>query len=127
MSEILLYNIETKKAAKIKLLCSSLGVGYRVIDPADFGRPIAALLGLSDSALNRPDSAFDDEMLYLCDLGGMLNILLDQLRRRKLTVALKAVKTDANIAFTSCELYHELCAEREAIRKGMTAHMNNGG
>lgn len=128
MPEILLYNIEPKKSAGIKLLCSTFAIGYREIDPADFGRPIGALLGLSDSSGIQPDAAFDEELLYFVDIdGGLLDILLFQLRKRKLTVPLKAVKTDTNITFTSWELYRELSAEREAIRKGMTAHNESSG
>lgn len=123
MPEVFLYNIEPKKAAGIKLLCSALGVGYRAIDPADFGRPIAVLLGLSDSELVQPDASFEEEMLYLSEIdGGMLDILLSQLRKRKLTVALKAMRTPTNVGFTSFELYRELSAEREAIRQGTVAH-----
>lgn len=123
MPTVLIYNLESKKAAGIKLLCSAFGIAYRAVDPADFGRPIGALLGLSDSDRNQPDSAFDDEMLYFVDIDtGLLDILLFQLRKRKLTVALKAVKTESNLSFTSCELCRELRAEREAIRQGMTAH-----
>ena len=126
MPEVFMYNIENKKAAGIKLLCSTLGFGYREVDPADFGRPIAVLLGLSDSADCQPDAAFEDEMLYFSDIdSGMLDILLFQLRKRKLTVPLKAMRTDTNITFTSFELYRELSAEREAIRQGMTAHGND--
>ena len=118
-----MYNIETKKAAEIKLLCSTLGIGYRKVEKEDFGRPIAVLLGLSDSEENNPGSDFDDELLYLADIrGDMFNIFLNLLRKRKLTVALKAVKTETNIGFTSYELATELKAEREAIEKGKTAH-----
>ena len=122
MPEVLLYNIESKKAAGIKLLCSTLGFGYRIVEPQDFGKPIGALLGLFDSDVDRPDSGFDEELLYLADIGGMLDIFLAQLRKRKLTVPLKAIKTDTNIRFTSFELCRELCAEREALSQGTTAH-----
>ena len=52
----------------------------------------------------------------------MLNLFLDQLRRKKLSVPLKAIQTDRNIGFTSRELYRELCAERDAIARGTTQH-----
>ena len=123
MPTVLMYNIESKKAAGIKLLCSTLGFEYRMIEAGDFGRPIAALLGLSDSGDNKPDSVFGDELLYLADIdGGMLDIFLFQLRKRRLTVPLKAVKTDTNVGFTSYELWRELSAERGAIQKGTVAH-----
>ena len=47
---------------------------------------------------------------------------LPRLRRKKLSVPLKAIQTDRNIVFTSRELYRELCAEREAIARGTTQH-----
>lgn len=123
MSEILIYNISGSKLAGVKLLCSKMNIPYRVVDPADYGRRLSYLLGLSEDSAAQPDSVFEDELLYLADIsGGMLNLLLEQLRRKKLTVALKAVKTDTNIHFTSYELWRELTAEREAIRRGLTAH-----
>ena len=122
MSEVLLYNISGKKAAGIKLLCGQMGIAYRSVAPEDFGKPIGVLLGLSDDDRVQEDAAFSDEMLYLIEPGGMLNIFLNQLRKRGLTVPLKAVMTETNLGFTSCELCRELNAEREAIQRGMTAH-----
>lgn len=122
MPEVFLYNIESKKAAGIKLLCSTLGFGYRIVEPSDFGKPIGALLGIFESDVDRPESGFEEEMLYLADVGGMLDIFLAQLRKRRLTVPLKAIKTDSNIRFTSFELCRELCAEREALSGGTVAH-----
>ena len=153
MSEVFLFNIEPKKSAEIKRLCSMFGIGYRSVEPEDFGKKLGCLLGVIDdgSAINvtasnvpasnvpasnvpasnvpasnvltSEGSFFDDEMLYLVDIdGGLLDILLFQLRKRKLSVALKAVKTDTNIHYTSYELFRELSAEREAIRNYKTAH-----
>ena len=123
MPDVLMYNIESKKAAGVKLLCGQMGIGYREIEPCDFGLPIGALLGLAEASKPKPESAFDDELLYLIDFqGGLLDIFLNMLRKRRLGVALKAVMTESNLAFTSYELAQELKAEREAIKKGMTAH-----
>ena len=52
----------------------------------------------------------------------MLNLFLDQLRRNKLIIPLKAIETETNFGFTSYELYRELSAEREAIMKGTQYH-----
>ena len=123
MAEVLMYNIENKKAAGIKLLCSTLGFGYRAVEPEDFGKKLGFLLGVTDDGAALPDSDFSEELLYLADIdGGMLDIFLFQLRKRKLSVALKAIKTDTNLGFTSYELFRELSAEREALKNGITAH-----
>ena len=123
MPEIFMYNLESKKSAGVKLLCSQMGIGFREIEPCDFGLPTGALLGLTEASEPKPESAFEDELLYLIDFhGGLLDIFLNMLRKRKLGVALKAVMTESNLGFTSYELAQELKAEREAIQKGMTAH-----
>ena len=125
MPQVLLYNITGKKAAGIKLLCGQMGISHRTVAPEDFGRPIGALLGLSADDRVQEDAAFTDEMLYLVDMGGMLSIFLGMLKKRKLTVPLKAVMTESNLTSTSCELCRELNAERKAIQKGMTAHQES--
>lgn len=110
------------------MLCRNFFIETQEVEKADFGKPIAALLGeATDEAAQAERSMdFDEEMLYFADInGGFLSILLDQLRRKKLTVALKAVKTETNVRFTSYELYRELCAEREAIQSGRTEHDPN--
>ena len=127
MAKILIYNCNPTKAAKLKMLCRNLFIEAQEVDKADFGKPVAVLLGENAEAQAPADGAdFDEEMLYFADInGGFLSILLDQLRRKKLTVVLKAVKTETNVQFTSYELYRELSAERAAIREGRTAHENS--
>ena len=123
MSEVLIYNLSPDKDAKLKMLCRKMNVGARTVEKQEYGRKLAYLLGLSDDSSAAQGEDFDGEMLYLAGLrGGMLNLFLDQLRRKKLIIPLKAIQTETNMGFTSYELYRELCAEREAIRKGMTAH-----
>lgn len=119
MTEVLMYNIETKKAQKIKMLCHKLNIRFREVDKSKFGLKLSALLGIDDDKTAVPNSDFDGEMLYLSDFyGAMLNIFLNQLKRQKTPVALKAVRTEANLGFTSYELYNELCKEHEAMNRG---------
>lgn len=124
MSMILIYNVTGEREAKLKLLCRKMNLGYMTVEKADYGRTLGSLLGSGDDTV-REGADFDDEMLYIAGLrGGMLNLFLDQLKRRKILIPLKAIRTETNMGFTSCELYRELCAEREAIAKGMTAHQS---
>ena len=122
MSEVLLYNIEDKKELKIKMLCYKFNIGFRSVKKEEYGYKISYLLGLSADDSQAEGEDFSDEMLLLCDIGGMLNLFLDQLRRQKTPVALKAVRTETNSAFTSYELYQELSAERAALQRGEIAH-----
>lgn len=123
MSEILIYNLAPEKDAKLKLLCRTFGLEGRSVEKSEYGYSLGFLLGLSQDNTVKDGEDFDEEMLYIAGLrGGMLNLFLDQLRRKKLTVPLKAIQTETNVAFTSRELYRELCAEREAIKKGIQYH-----
>lgn len=126
MSEILIYNLSPEKDAKVKMVCRELFIGARTVEKEEYGYPLGCLLGLSQDEEQRDGEDFDAEMLYIAGLrGGMLDLFLDRLRRKKLSVPLKAVQTDTNINFTSFELYRELSAEHEAIRRGMRAHQND--
>ena len=116
MTEVLMYNIGEGKRLKIKLLCNKLNIRAREVEKSEFGLKISTLLGLNDDKTVKPDSDFYGEMLYLSDFyGSMLNIFLNQLKRQKTPVALKAIKTEANIGLTSYELYKELCEEHKAL------------
>ena len=123
MSMVLIYNLNPAKDAKLKMLCRKLNIESRSVDKSEYGYRLGYLTGVSDDSRINGGEDFDGEMLYISGLrGGMLNLFIDQLRRNKIIVPLKAVHTPANEGFTSYELYRELCAEREAIAKGMNAH-----
>lgn len=116
MPQVFLYNLDRQKSIKIKNLCRKMNIGTRDIAPEQYGVRLSALLGLSDDLSAQEGAAFEDEMLYFVDFNGAwLNILLDQLRRQKTPVALKAVMTEANVEMTSFELYRELKAEHAAL------------
>jgi len=123
MGEILIYNLSPQAEAKLKMLCRKMNIGSRSVEKSEYGYPLGVILGLSDEAAPVDADDFDEPMLYIAGLrGGMLNLFLDQLRRNKLIIPLKAIQTNTNISFTSSGLYRELCAEREAFMKGRTAH-----
>ena len=118
MAEVLLYNIEKTKAVRIKVLCSKMGVAARTVPREDYGVKLSALLGLTDDRTAQPDSDFDAEMLYFSEvIPPILSLLLNQFRRQRTPVALKAVRTEDNVGFTSYELYRELEAEHRALNR----------
>ena len=115
MTKVLLYNIEKGKAMKIKMLCHKLNIASQTVEKDEFGLKLSALLGADDDKTVKPDSDFNEEMLYLSDFfGPMLSIFLNQ------PVALKAVQTETNINYTSYELYKEISAERAALSNQKT-------
>ena len=63
------------------------------------------------------------EMLVMCGLNrAQFNRLLDDMRRMRAAVPLKAVLTDTNAQWTADRLFAELSAERDAIARNAKAH-----
>ena len=123
MAEILLFNIEKSKAIKIKMLCHKFFMEAKEVSKEDFGCTISYLLGMSDDRGGAEHADFSEEMLYFAGFDrGIFGIFLDQLKRQRANVALKAVQTEANVNFTAFELYKEISAEREAMARGTSAH-----
>lgn len=120
---ILVYNLSPQREAQLMMLCRKMCLEARTVEKHEYGYRLGYLLGLSDDDTKGDGGDFDGEMLYIAGRErAMMSVLLDQLRRKKLIIPLKAVQTDTNVGFTSAELYRELSAEREAISQGMQAH-----
>ena len=128
MGTVLIYNLSPQKAAKLQMLCRKLNLSSACVEKDSFGYTLAYLLGLSDDDTKTSGDDFDTEMIYMSGIyGGMLQLLLDQMRRNKLIIPLKAIQTEHNLGFSSYELYKELSAEREAIAQGMRRHQEEQG
>ena len=120
MTGVLLYNIGREKLPKIKFILFKLGLSAREVSPAEFDRPIGALAGLEgfDAAETDAGEPFAGEMLVLCGLSSaQFSAFLNALRQNRCTVALKAVLTETNAAWSAARLYRELAAEHAALQK----------
>ncbi len=135
MGTVLLYNItDPQKRVGVLLSLRRFGLRWREVRPEEQALPLGALLGLpgyeaasagaagdtvnTASAANAADGRFTDEMLVLHALSGaQFNGLLDALRRGHMPVALKAVVTEHNVAWSSARLHRELAAEHRAMQK----------
>ena len=119
MATVLLYNIrDEKKRLGILILLHRLGLRLREVAPEEQGQPLGLLLGLAGYAPGEDGERFTDEMLVMHALSrAQFTALLDGLRRGKTPVALKAVVTEHNVAWSSSRLHRELAAEHEAIQK----------
>ncbi len=123
MQTLLLYNIEKKKSIEIKNICRKLNINYRDIEKQEYAYTLEYLLGLSEDEVKREGESFNEEILFMAGFNeGILNIFLALIRKRKASVALKAVLTDTNRHFTSFELYTEISAEHKAMQSGKSYH-----
>ena len=120
MPTLLAYQIEPGKLGKMQVVCLRLGIRVQAVDPADFGQPIGALAGVLPRTADAPAAPLPGEMLVLAHFRpGMLQ----GLRAAHVPpVALKAMLTDTNAAWTAPALYAEIAREHAAMHGGGRAH-----
>ena len=121
MPQVLLYNItDREKLLKIKLTLFRLGLPCREVAPEEYAHPLGYLLGLAGyaPAPECPEESFTAEMLLMDGLrGAILDRFLDELRTARASVALKAVATEHNVAWSSLQLHRELEQEHLAMSR----------
>ena len=94
---LLAYQIDPKKLGKMQIVCLRLGIRVQAVDPADFGQTIGAL-------------------------AGVLPLDPDARAAHIPPVALKAMLTDTNAAWTAPALYAEIAREHAAMHGGGRTH-----
>ena len=115
MARVFLYNInDEEKRVKIQLAALRCGLKSVVVPPEDFSLPVGALLGEPGYARAETGEGFEAEMLLMEEMDG---VFLDLLRQSHTPVALKAVVTEQNKAWTSEARCRELGREHEAMQK----------
>lgn len=125
MNGVLLYQIPKDKLKKIRFILLKLGLAAREVKPEEYALPLGVLAGLEDyeeTEAPEPEDwekeLFSGEMLVMCGLSSpQFSAFLNALRQNRCGVALKAVLTETNAAWTSFRLHRELAAEHEALRK----------
>ena len=119
---LLLYNLDRRTGGAIKVLCAKLRLQWREIDPADYHKPLGALLGLPAQTEDEVSDAspalpFREPMLVMANLlRPQFDALLQGMRQQGIRIPLKAILTPTNITWTSTQLHQELQREHEAVR-----------
>ena len=121
---ILTFNLNENRLSRLRFLCMKLGLAVRPVPAEDFCQPISALCGLSAPAEAAPAEAFPEEMLLFCHMdNAQVNRFLQPARQLRFApVALTAVLTPTNAAWTPVQLCAELKDERAAVMQGEAAH-----
>lgn len=121
---ILTFNLNENRLSRLRFLCMKLGLLVKPVPAEDFCQPISALCGLSAPAEASPAEAFPEEMLIFCHMdNAQVNRFLQTARQMRFApVALKAILTPTNAAWTPAQLCAELRDERAAVMQGTTTH-----
>ena len=116
---LLCYNLEKEKYGKIRLAAMRFKIRMRPVSQEEYGQPLAALCGGEGGAASPGVEPFQDEMLVMAYFPQVLvTQLLQALRKAGAAIALKAVLTPTNAAWSSLTLHGELCKERQALESG---------
>ena len=121
---ILTFNLTDARLSKLRFLCMKLGLAVKPVPAEDCCQPISALCGLSDPADAAPAESFPEEMLVFCHMdNAAVNRFLQTAKQMRFApVALKAILTPTNAAWTPAQLCAELRDERAAVMQGTTTH-----
>lgn len=121
---ILTFNLTDARLSKLRFLCMKLGLAVKPVPAEDCCQPISALCGLSDPADAAPAESFSEEMLVFCHMdNAAVNRFLQTAKQMRFApVALKAILTPTNAAWTPAQLCAELKQERAAVMQGTTTH-----
>ena len=113
MARLLLYNIHGEKLEKIRTAAALLGITPVMVPEDAHAHPVGYLLGYEGFAPSDAAESFASEMLVM---EALFSPLLDYMRKSGATVALKAVVTEQNRAWSGAALCRELQREHEAMR-----------
>ena len=117
---LLTYNLSPDAFLALRALCDRLRNRCRTVKPEEYALPIGALAGIPVAAVPAPapQARFDEAMLVICHmLSDQLDALLEGLRQAGIRVALKAVLTPSNVAWSSIQLHSELAREHAEMRR----------
>lgn len=122
---VLLYNIDSEKNRKLRMLMLRMGMRVRVVDKADYGKPVGLLAGLKDVTIEDPDgevSDFSEEMMVMRGFTERrLDLFLQSMRREGIErIDYKAILTPVNSRWNSWQLYQELKKEHEQMNSRQT-------
>jgi len=116
---VLIYNMEGERKRQVELLAACHGIRVRAVPAAEYGRALGTLCGLPEEG-GAPGlwNGFAEEMLVMAHFTEPLfHRFVDGFRQAGIApIRLKAVLTETNKSWNSCELRAELVREEAAFR-----------
>ncbi len=116
-ASVLAFNVKESELAKLKTVCGGMGISLKAVDRELYGCRLGAIADGSAEPCASPEGDFTEPLLVMASFSRrQFDIFLK--RPEAAGVPLKAVMTEHNAEWTPLRLYGELCAEREAFRRG---------
>ena len=117
MAKILLFGVNTQKDRAVRVAAEKIGADVTVVDRRDYGQKIGALAGISGFHKDGKAYMGSDFVTEMLVFSGILPKQMDTfLAEYKATgvqpIALKAIVTPHNVAWTADALFRELMKER---------------
>lgn len=116
---LLLYHLDDRKGAKIRLLCMRLKIRAVSVRPEQYLAPIGEVAGLIDgNGLRYTGGELSSEMLVMANFSqALLDAFLQGFRQNRIPpVPCKAVLTPTNLTWNSLQLFEELQKEHAAMQ-----------
>lgn len=119
---IMVYHMDDEGRRQLLInVMREMNVSVRFVDEAEYAKPLADLLSITEEADKTPvpaGIAISDEMLVLVGfVQEKLNMVLAALREHQLIVKRKAMLTKSNQAWNGFELFDELTQEVAFVEK----------
>ncbi len=113
--KILILNGTDEINRKLGMICERLGIESDVIPKEKYNHTIGALAGVTDMKEAVPEYNEKELSMEMVVFSGLsdkeLDIFLEACKKEKLSIRLKAVRTDANVSWSAYDLYKELMKE----------------
>ena len=125
---ILFYNVSPSKINIIRPVLSMMGIGIKCIDDEQINCTVGALaypdLFKDDCEPNNNEiqfDSFDEEFMLLCGFDrASLDKILNFMKKKKISISLKAMMTETNKEWRIVKLINEIKAERDEIAKAIS-------
>lgn len=125
---ILFYNVSPSKINILRPVLSMMGVGLKFIEDEQMNCTVGALAypdlfkGDCEQSDNETQlDSFDEEFMLLCGFDRVsLDKILNFMKKKKISISLKAMMTETNKDWCIAKLISEIKSERDEIARAIS-------
>ncbi|MCI5893321.1 MAG: DUF3783 domain-containing protein [Clostridiales bacterium] len=124
---ILFYKVNPSKVSALRPILSMMGIGIKCVEDYQLSCAVGALAypdlfesecGANDNEIKH--DGFNEEFMLLCGVDSVsLDKVLNFMKKKKISVSLKAMLTETNKEWSMSKLISEIKSERDEIAKAL--------